>query len=158
MANRLWKAERGLFWGFSPWIFAEQPSHLFNLHICKLGAITESFQSNFNYFLYLYYLCNGGDWWQQSFTLMNHNQELHFTMFYTGLYKTVLKPEQLEILKPSFSLPLDSWMTLSKSCKPSIPLSANIHSRLSTSQKCYECIIVSRVGKYFEFSKKNNPV
>ena len=69
MANRPWKTERRLFRGFSPWIFAEQPSHLLSLHICKLGAIMESFQSNFDYFLYR--LCDGGDfggskaspWW-----------------------------------------------------------------------------------------------
>lgn len=69
-------------------------------------------------------------------SLMNHNQESRFTKLYTELHKIALKHEQLKILKSDFSFSLENWMmTLSKSFKLSIPLSANIHSIYSEFQK-----------------------
>lgn len=62
-------------------------------------------------------------------SLMNHNQELHFLKLYIELHKIALKQEQLEILKSDFSFSLENWMmTLNKSFKFSIPVSANTHS------------------------------
>lgn len=61
---------------------------------------------------------------------MNCNQESCFTKLYTELHKIVLKHEQLEMLKPDFSLSLGNLMTLSKSFKLSLPLSANTYSIL----------------------------
>lgn len=72
-------------------------------------------------------------------SLMNHNQETCFTRLYTELHRIVLRHEQLEILKSDFSLSLGNWMTLNKSLKLSIPLSANIHSSYTFKfQKHYE--------------------
>lgn len=62
--------------------------------------------------------------------MMNCNQKSCFTKLYTELHKIVLKHEQLEILKTRLFSSLDNLMTLSKSFKLSIPLSANTHSIL----------------------------
>lgn len=100
-------------------------------------------------------------------SLMNHKQESCFTKLYIELHKIAIKQEQLEILKSDFSFSLENWMmTLSKSFKLSIPLSANIRNIYSEFPKGYELyncfktgkVLKRIVGKYFEFFKKNDTI